>query len=356
MSAPTSEEILSLGKEYALGSRQHRKNLSKSVECFQKAEEMGNIRGRFRHALSVFEGEGVAKDRNTAQKMASEIIPQLIAEAKENKIKSIQTLADAYSFGLGVPQDLHKAYELYLEASIQGDMEAQCSLGFCYFDGLGVQKNVRMGSRWWIISALQGYPHACCDIGVCYLSGTGVEKDVGEAIRWFTEASDSNYSPGSSSLGRCYYYGIGVEKDISKAAEYYSLALKQDYDRGCRSILSDRLDLKEFLHSNTLKENNRTSVHGRDDIDIIDGCVYLSKYVTSIDTDVLADRCIRKIIVEPDNPQYRSIDGCLYDKPGATLLLYPRARPLRDYRPPESLRSVQDLGFFDEIITLLAHE
>ena len=95
MSAPTSEEILSLGKEYALGSRQHRKNLSKSVECFQKAEEMGNIRGRFRHALSVFEGEGVTKDRNTAQKMASGIIPQLIVEAKENKIKSIQILADA---------------------------------------------------------------------------------------------------------------------------------------------------------------------------------------------------------------------------------------------------------------------
>ena len=356
MSDMTSEDFLTLGKEYALGSRLHRKDLPKSVECFRKAGEMGNIRGIFRHALSIFEGEGVPKNRDLAQKMARKVIPLLNAEADENKTKSIQTLADAYSFGLGVPQDLHRAYELYLEASILGDKEAQCSLGFCYFDGLGVEKNVNMGARWWTISASQGYPHACCDIGVCYLSGIGVKKDVAEAIRWFTEASESNYSPGSSFMGRCYYFGIGVKKNPVKAAEYYSLALMQDYDRGCRSILSDGLDLREFLDSKKLRENLRTSIHGSDDIDIVDGCVYLSRAVTSINTDVLADRCIRKIIVEPDNPNYRSIDGCLYDKAGATLLLYPRARPLKDYCQPESLKSIQDLGFFDELIALAKQE
>ncbi len=212
---------------------------------------------------------------------------------------------------------------LYKKAAEAGDDESQCSLGFCYFDGRGTTQDLKESVRWWTASAKAGYPHSCCDLGVCYLYGFGIAKDENNAVYWFREASISNYSPGSSYLGKCHFYGFGAEKDAGKAVKYYHLALEQDYERGCRSILSEGFDLRTFLEKGILEVIDRTEICKREDFDIIDGCVYISRTIKSIETDAFKGQQIGKILVELDNPAYRSIDGCLYDKSGSTLLFRP---------------------------------
>lgn len=319
----SSDEILSIGKEYALGSRLRMKNLPLSVDCFRRSMEQGNIKATFRYALSLFEGEGIERNRDTAQELASQILEPLWNEAKKGDIKALQACADAYSFGLGVPQDLRRAFLLYLKAAEAGDDESQCSLGFCYFDGLGTIQNLKECVRWWTASAEAGYPHSCCDLGTCYLSGFGIAENTEKAVYWFQKASTSNYSPGSSYLGKCHYYGIGVEKNLGKATEYYRLAIEQDYERGCRSILSEGFDLRTFLDRGSLEIVRKTEIHEKNDFEIVDGCVYINRNIVSIDTETFIDQKIRKILVELDNPTYKSIDGCLYDKSGSTLLFCP---------------------------------
>lgn len=309
---------------------------------------MGNHKAGFRYALSMFEGEGIAKNRKTAQILASKEMGPLREAANNGDQGAIHALADAYSFGLGVPQDLEKAYLLY--KSSKDELESQCSLGFCYFDGLGVEQDYQECVKWWSSSANAGYPHSCCDLGTCYLSGIGMEKDAKKAIYWFEKASDSNYSPGSSFLGKCYFFGIGVEKNLAKAVQYYHLSLQQDFERGCRSLQSEGFNLRKFLDEKVLFEDHQKVIMKRSDIEVINGCIYISRNITHIETKMLEDSSIGKIVVELDNPYYKSIDGCLYNHDGSALLLYPPLRPIGDYIMPNSLEVIKDMNFFRKLV------
>ena len=76
----------------------------------------------------------------------------------------------------------------YHKAAVQGNAEAQFSLGSCYDFGTGVEQNYIEAVKWYRNSAEQGHAAAQYNLGMCYKRGRGVKKDHAEGDRWLSKA------------------------------------------------------------------------------------------------------------------------------------------------------------------------
>ena len=55
---------------------------------------------------------------------------------------------------------------------------------------------------------------------------------------------------------------------------------------------------------------------------------------------------MEKIFVDPANPNYRAIDGVLYDKQATTLIHVPSKLKKRKLKVPESVRTIAESSIF----------
>jgi TPR repeat protein len=99
-------------------------------------------------------------------------------------------LGDCYKSGRGVDKDYVKAAEMYREAALQNNAEAQYKLGVCYFDGFAYPKDYAEAVKWLRKAAEQGYPKAQYELGMSYLKGRGVAPDVSEGKYWVKKAAN----------------------------------------------------------------------------------------------------------------------------------------------------------------------
>ena len=58
--------------------------------------------------------------------------------------------------------------------------------------------------------------------------------------------------------------------------------------------------------------------------------------------DLIQNDAVLNIRVPEENPNFRDIDGVLFDKSGKNLLLYPNGRPDREYAVPEGVETIQE--------------
>ena len=58
--------------------------------------------------------------------------------------------------------------------------------------------------------------------------------------------------------------------------------------------------------------------------------------------DLIQNDAVLNIRVPEDNPNFRDIDGVLFDKSGKNLLLYPNGRPDREYAVPEGVETIEE--------------
>ncbi len=86
-------------------------------------------------------------DRSEAEKLATEALPNLSADA-ESKPLSMYLLSNLYTSGLGVPKDLHQAFRLSSEAASYGEKAAYRGLSWAYFLGVGVEKDEAKSLEW----------------------------------------------------------------------------------------------------------------------------------------------------------------------------------------------------------------
>jgi len=79
-------------------------------------------------------------------------------------------------------------------AASQGNVDAQCQLGFVFKNGEGVAQNDVEAARWLRKAAEQGNARAQCGLGFLYLEGHGVPKDIELAIQWIIDAADQGHT------------------------------------------------------------------------------------------------------------------------------------------------------------------
>lgn len=145
-------------------------------------------------------------------------------------------LGDVYYFGNGVERDYNKAFDIYEQAAMQGDMDAQYRLGDMYFNGEGVEQNYEKAFEWYKKSAALGNLFAqdllrdtalMNSIGEKFYKGDGVVHDYGKAFQWYEKAAVQGDTEAQNKVGEMYYHGIGVMQDYKKAFELYQQSADQ---------------------------------------------------------------------------------------------------------------------------------
>jgi TPR repeat protein len=114
--------------------------------------------------------------------------PQVLERVRTKDPAALNQQGLASYFGNGVPKDLNKAREFFLQAAEQNYTPAQVNLGMMYDHGDGVQKDYRV------------------------------------AMQWYQRAADLGDRDGRQMLGTMYFYGLGVEVDRQKAMYYFIAA------------------------------------------------------------------------------------------------------------------------------------
>jgi glucan-binding YG repeat protein len=77
----------------------------------------------------------------------------------------------------------------------------------------------------------------------------------------------------------------------------------------------------------------------------------IPKYVTAIkDNAFVAVSTLAEIIVDPENQYYTAEDGILFDAEKITLVYYPRAKEVTDYRIPDGVMSLAAYAFYGQAL------
>ena len=79
--------------------------------------------------------------------------------------KAQNQLGCLYQKGEGVPQDMKKSFDLFMQAAVQGLSSAQCNVGNLYHLGKGVDKDFDQSFIWFKKSADQGHTTAQHNLG-----------------------------------------------------------------------------------------------------------------------------------------------------------------------------------------------
>lgn len=340
-----SDEWITRGKEYSIGSKRFFRSKELSFASFKRAHLLGNVRGTFYYALAFFEGNGTTKDKGKAAELVSPIVQTVERKANDNAAEYIVILADMYSFGLGKEASFEIAFSLYLKAAELGNLEAMCDLGYMYLVGQGVTIDQGKSSYWYKKSADLGYVHSMRDIGQNYLHGEGVIQSGEDAVRYFTLASENNYAHGTMDLAYCYLNGIGVQKDLSKVRELFLLAIHQDAERTLRDLISLQVDIKALLFGGDIIFSKTDTIDKIDEQNSYHGCVCISGVIKNVDPACFYDADVNKIFVEKENSRYSALAGVLFDKEKKILVRFPPKSPETRYTVPDGVTVIGKHAF-----------
>jgi TPR repeat protein len=77
--------------------------------------------------------------------------------------------------------------------------------------------------------AMNGEAEAQYTLGTAYYGGSGVEQNDWEAAYWFQRAAEQNHAKSQTSLGMMYVLGRGVPKDLIEGYKWITVAARRGY-------------------------------------------------------------------------------------------------------------------------------
>lgn len=154
-------------------------------------------------------------------------IDELARRAAKGDVKAALTLANMYSSGYGVAQDLAKAASYLQRASDSGSAEAMSALASRYRNGDGVRQDFAKARALAEGAAQAGVKDAVIVLAELTLHGQGRDKDVKAAVDMLRAAGESGSIAALERLGEWYYYGRVLVKDESHAVELWQRAAEK---------------------------------------------------------------------------------------------------------------------------------
>ena len=142
-------------------------------------------------------------------------------------------LGTMYFLGVGFRQDTGKALQWYKKAAVHGDVRSQYQLALMYLRGEGVSKDYTLAAKWLLMAANEGYGRAQSDLAFLYQNGWGVEQNYESAFLWYQKAAQQENAFAKYSLGVLYYFGKGVPEDKAKAFDWLVAAYEQGEEQAC---------------------------------------------------------------------------------------------------------------------------
>ena len=210
--AGNENAMLNLGRWYEEHEDlYHQKEYGEAAEWYREAMKAGNPEGMFRLGCLYLEGNGVAKEENTAF--------NLIKQAAEtNNVEAMNCLGYLYDEGKGVSVNKEQAMKWYRKAAEAGDTKAMVNIGCCYMNGDGVKQDYVEGAKWFKEAADRGDANGMYKIGWIYIRGDGVETDSQLAFKWFEKAAEAGDSDAMCEMGKWYQEILG---DADTAQNWY---------------------------------------------------------------------------------------------------------------------------------------
>lgn len=185
---------------------------------FDKAADLGSMRGMKNLASAYATGMGVPMDKQAAADLYERA-------AGLGDVDSMVVLATMKRNGDGISVDKPGAAELYRRAADLGDPDAQYDLAIMLDSGDGVDQDREKAEELFRLSAEQGDTDAClCIGGICYEKG-----DFPEAERWFMDAALKGDVKAAYNLGLIYIDGNLGEPDAAKAEEWFESAANEGF-------------------------------------------------------------------------------------------------------------------------------
>ncbi|KAH3722464.1 sel1 repeat family protein [Pelomyxa schiedti] len=173
------------------------------------------------------------------------------------------TIGLCYETGKGVQKDSVKAFQYYMLAAQQGELNAQRNVGLCYKNGEGVNMDKTEAVRWFKMSS--ALPISCANLSNCYRNGDGIKKDPVESLRLLKLAAEKGVKTAQCKLagetsdpveafrllslaaaqgdavaqfkvGTALIKGNGVEKNPAEAARFFRMAAAQGVHAAMRAL------------------------------------------------------------------------------------------------------------------------
>ncbi len=215
--------------QYILGAMYDRgqgvpQNNKEAVKWYSLAKEQGNATATA--AIYVL-----------AKKNSSDALKILINDGENGNAIAQSTLSMMYQFGLGVPQDNHKAIKWHRFVA-ERELD-HIKTGMLNFDNKNIPQTLKALSN----DAENGSEEAQLNLAMMWQLGLVVPEDEAKAAYWFRLATEQGDSKAQSIMGLIYAKGQGVPQDDRASMKWYRLAAKA-------SIASERAKIYELAKQN----------------------------------------------------------------------------------------------------------
>lgn len=200
-----------------------------AVHLLQAASDAGFAPAQCELAKLHLTGEvGVEKNKTLAFSL-------FLQASKNHHIQAQCNLADCYRDAIGCKRDLHKMVHHYRAAAKGGHAEAKYNLAICYRDGLGVPRSVEKQVDLYSQAASLGVPSAQFNLAMMYIHGEVPGKPMKHyvaAVPLLSGACKGQHPSAAYCLADAYRHGqMGVAKDETKALKLYKQAARGGFQK-----------------------------------------------------------------------------------------------------------------------------
>jgi len=147
-----------------------------------------------------------------------------LPRAEKGNAQAQTLIAEIYSKGLGVPEDLDAAASWYGMASKNGDPLATFELAMAYQDGSGVEKDRKRAAELFKVAADAGNMAAKYNLGLLHVEGVYAEPSLTKAAALIGEAANSGITEARYDYAGMLTEGAGIAPNPAGAAEQLRLA------------------------------------------------------------------------------------------------------------------------------------
>ncbi|OJX11593.1 MAG: hypothetical protein BGO77_07725 [Caedibacter sp. 37-49] len=168
----------------------------------------------------------VAKaDKNPEWGFPETIKQQINNQVIEGNANAQFTLGLMYDLGIGEPQNYIPALYWYTQAAYKIHPGAMKNIGDIYY----VHHNFRQALYWYKLAAHQGHARAQFNLGTLHYYGIEVPQNYVEAFYWYLCAALQGLSSAQFNVGTMYYKGHGVVHDLNLVIYWCKQAALQNH-------------------------------------------------------------------------------------------------------------------------------
>ena len=156
--------------------------------------------------------------------------------AKQENVEACYYVGLYYQNGKGVKQDIKEAVFWYEKAALKKDKDALYHLAMILIKQ--PDKDYQVVAKLLEQAAAQDHRNAQYNLAVMYQKGDGVVKSEQKSLFWYEKAAAQGLPIAQYNLGMIYFQGKFVEKDEEKAKELWQKAADQGLEAAIKLINS----------------------------------------------------------------------------------------------------------------------